>query len=123
MMKLKPSIVCTGLLLSLISCYSIHSDFQIDLGRSPGSEMQGGNLSGKVLDTQNRPIKGATVIVAEDGRIVSTTATDEFGNYRLEGLPSRDYALNASANGYKADAYMVRVIEGVENEYTFTLEE
>jgi len=120
-MRLKQSIFCTSLLFSQISCYSLNSGFQMELGRLPANEEALGSLSGKVLDSKNRPIVGAVITVSEDGRIVSSSTTDQFGNYEVLDLVSRDYSVNASADGYRGDTFMVRVIGGEDIEYTFTL--
>ena len=121
MMKLKRSIFVSCLLFSQISCYSLNTNFSIDLGRVPANDGPVGSLSGRVLDSKNRPIVGATITVSEEGRIVSAASTDQFGLYRVDGLRSRDYAVNASADGFRSDAYMVRVMEGEDIEYTFRL--
>ncbi len=91
------------------------------MNRVPANDGPVGSLSGRVLDAKNRPIVGATITVSEEGRIVSAASTDQFGLYRVDDLRSRDYAVNASADGFRSDTYMVRVIEGEDIEYTFIL--
>lgn len=121
MLKLKRSIFVSCLLFSQISCYSLNTNFSIDMNRVPANDGPVGSLSGRVLDAKNRPIVGATITVSEEGRIVSAASTDQFGLYRVDDLRSRDYAVNASADGFRSDTYMVRVIEGEDIEYTFIL--
>lgn len=125
-MKLKQSIFFSSLLFSQISCYSLNTNFVMDMdemGRMPANIGPVGSLSGKVLNKKNVAIFGATITVSEEGRLISTAKTDEFGSYKVKELPSREYSVNASAAGYNSDTYMVRVIQDTDIEYTFILKE
>lgn len=54
------------------------------------------SLSGHILDQEtNQPIAGANVSVGEQ-----TTATDENGEYTIVGLPSGQYILSVTQDGY-----------------------
>lgn len=121
MMKLKRAAFFSSLLFSQISCYSLNTNFDLDMERMPANIGPVGSLSGKVMDKKNTPIYGATITVSEEGKSISTTTTDEFGSYKVKELPSREYSVNASATGYRADTYMVRVVQDTDIEYTFVL--
>jgi RNA polymerase sigma factor (sigma-70 family) len=56
------------------------------------------SISGRVIDSDGRPIPGAFVYINE--RIERHTQTDQEGNYRLAGLSDTTYAVTASRAGY-----------------------
>lgn len=60
-----------------------------------------GTLSGKVVSADDRttPIGGATVSVYQNGSLIKTVTTNSSGNYSTS-LPSGDYLIEISANGY-----------------------
>lgn len=56
------------------------------------------NLSGKITDTNGRPLVGVTVFFPE---LKTGAVTDNNGNYRLENLPKRNMLIQITALGYK----------------------
>jgi iron complex outermembrane receptor protein len=61
------------------------------------SVAQTGSISGKVLDENNEPLPGASIIVKE---VKKGTTTDVNGNFRLSGLPNDELAVSVSFIGY-----------------------
>lgn len=47
---------------------------------------EGGVLAGQVLDTDGQPIANAPVTVQQDGQTVNSSATDQAGNFQVNGL-------------------------------------
>jgi iron complex outermembrane receptor protein len=64
-----------------------------------------GTVSGTVADDAGQPIAGATVLVVESGRDVTTDAN---GSYSLS-LPAGDYVLLAAASGHRTEEISVSV--------------
>jgi hypothetical protein len=58
---------------------------------------QGGALRGQLVDAQGAPLSGATVSVQQNGREVTSTATDGQGNFAVSGLRGGVYQV-ATAN-------------------------
>lgn len=69
-------------------------DITITLSPSPT-----GSISGKVTDTEDRPIEEATVLASGTG--FGSATTDENGNYKIYDLPAGTYSVEASANGFQ----------------------
>jgi len=69
-------------------------DITITLSPSPT-----GSISGKVTDTEDRPIEDATVLASGTG--FGSATTDENGNYKIYDLPAGTYTVEASANGFQ----------------------
>lgn len=59
--------------------------------------LQAGSLKGQVTDQNGAVVAGAKVTVRGPVGLVKTTTTDESGSYSFPGLPSGDYAIEASA--------------------------
>ena len=75
-----------------------------------------GSLSGEVIDTTSRdPIEGATV-EAVDADFSATTHSN--GTYEIDGIPTGEYTIAVSADGYAATERTVEITtEGVEEEF------
>ncbi len=82
-----------------------------------------GTLTGQVVDG-DRPIAGASVVVAERTGRPHAAVTDEAGRYRIDGVPVGQYVPAAIAPGYDEAAALdslgvprlVTIKEGVETE-------
>ena len=61
-----------------------------------------GELSGRVVDEQGRPVPDAAVSVHDLGRIV--TNTDAQGRFRLQKVPNKEIWLRAQAESGEWDA-------------------
>jgi len=72
------------------------SNIDITIATSP---LPTGSISGKVTDTEDRPIEGATV--SASGTDFGSATTDENGNYKIYDLPAGTYTVSASANGFQ----------------------
>lgn len=66
---------------------------------NPGDYSNVGSISGKVTDTANKPIAGATVSVMG----MAVAVTDSSGNYQLNKVPFGLVVLEASASGYQTE--------------------
>jgi len=70
--------------------------------------MQGGCISGLVLDDSKRPIENVQVIaMGEAYELVTYTSAD--GRYILADLPADSYTVSASAEGYRIDTSPIDV--------------
>ncbi len=70
---------------------------------------QTGSITGKVVDENNQPLPGSTVLVA--GTTIAG-ATDVNGVYRINGVKAGTYSLTASFIGYTTDPKSVTVGTG-----------
>jgi hypothetical protein len=78
-------------------------------------------IQGKVTDkSSNRPLENVTVYISGTS---FGTATDSFGFFKMESLPSGIHRLVASKLGYKPEAVSVALIEEKIAEVNFSLEE
>ncbi|MFC1916131.1 S8 family serine peptidase [Chloroflexota bacterium] len=81
------------------------------------SPLPTGTITGKVTDAiDGSPIEGATVI---DGRTVAVT--DANGIYTLSDIPTGDYTVTASKEGYETAPRDVTVVSGQTTIASFTL--
>lgn len=89
-----------------------------------------GSISGKVMNNNNTvldptddtPIAGAVVTVSNGTEIITTAVTDDMGFYKVLGLPSADYSVNAGAEGYNSEAYMIHVNAGADSDAYYALQ-
>ena len=74
-----------------------------------------GNITGKVVDLEKEPMIQASIrlLAAKDSAYVKGTATDEQGRFRLNGVKSGKYIIQASYVGYNSTYKDVTV--GAEN--------
>ena len=83
-----------------------------------------GTLSGVVKGPEGEAILGANIVLVgdalPDGKV--GTATDEYGHFRLEGLPIGEYQLSVTHIGYRALMREGVGIVGGEQELMLTLE-
>lgn len=76
------------------------------------------SLSGQITDTQNKPIQGAVIELAE---LHQGTHSDESGKYTLNSLPSKNIKITISALGYATQQLSLTLHSGV-NERNITLQ-
>ena len=60
-----------------------------------------GVLSGKVTDKNNAPISYASVVLKENGKIVTGGITDDGGLYEIKNLELKNYSVEIQFIGYK----------------------
>jgi len=74
--------------------------------RSPDAEAggrSGGNVFGKVADTNGKALHGATVyLLNNDGKPVSSVRSNVDGTYELQGIPPGSYRAQASELGHES---------------------
>ncbi len=58
-------------------------------------------VAGDVLDINNQPLEGVTVILYKDDIILKTTYTNQYGQYAFFDVPQGVYKIEASLLGYK----------------------
>lgn len=68
-----------------------------------------GELSGTVLDPDNRAIPKATITLSRRGAATAVGAADDFGGFRLTGLAPGDYELTVSHEAFKPSKTKVRI--------------
>ncbi|MBS1535531.1 MAG: TonB-dependent receptor [Bacteroidetes bacterium] len=76
------------------------------------------SLSGQITDTQNKPVQGAVIELAE---LHQGTHSDESGKYTLNSLPSKNIKITISALGYATQQLSLTLLSGV-NELNVTLQ-
>jgi iron complex outermembrane recepter protein len=79
-----------------------------------------GKITGKVNDSQGKPIIGVNVI------LINTTigaATDNDGNFMISDVPAGNYTIKFSAVGYKSQEFSISVSSGQTTEQNATLQE
>lgn len=82
-----------------------------------------GSIYGVVKDRNGRPVKGAYVFTLVGILSSVSDVTDEFGRYRLSGIPAGSAIVEVVANGYLQGRQNVQVESGKEAELNFTLTE
>lgn len=82
---------------------------------------QMGQVRGKVVDAENRPVEGAkvTIVRKDGGRPQFDVTTDDDGDYIQVGVPIGDYAVTAT-KGKLTQAFDVRIGSGMK-EVNFAL--
>src|SRR5687767_3351933 len=72
---------------------------------------QTGRIGGTIKDTQNQPLKGATVTAENPSASPSsfTATTDDKGRYSIIGLKTGTWKITASAPGFQASSGSVPV--------------
>jgi protocatechuate 3,4-dioxygenase beta subunit len=75
---------------------------------------QGGTLTGKVLDTANQPVLGASVLLADSsaGYFAGLAKVDEEGNYIMYNVPAGRYIATAVHSKYLNASKTVQLIDG-----------
>lgn len=65
--------------------------------------LKGQNLSGTIVDNNGKGVDYATITLKKynDSSFVTGTITDEYGNYRIEGIKKGNYLVMVSMVGYK----------------------
>ena len=71
-----------------------------------------GNINGKILDAENKPIIGATVVLLEnmDSTMVSFAISDESGDFQLRNVGNGQYVLQLSFVSYATKQIAIEVI-------------
>lgn len=82
-----------------------------------GYSQQGG-VQGKIVDENNQPLAGASVLIKELNR---QTSTNEEGLYSLANIPNGTYTISVSYIGYEATSGTV-TISGNQQARDFTLQ-
>lgn len=67
------------------------------------AQTKNGNVSGFVVDQQQKPLDYATVTLlkAKDSALVKGTLTDDKGGYKINNIPAGNYLISASVINYK----------------------
>jgi vitamin B12 transporter len=74
---------------------------------------QGTALTGQIRDPQGAAVPDAAVRIArEDGAVVRTAATNEAGEYRVDGLPSGLFVVEIAKNGFRRRTALVTLSAG-----------
>lgn len=90
---------------------------------SPGFA-QTGNLTGKVVDTDGKPMNGVTVSIDRQGITQHfEVKTDKNGNYVHAGLPTGNYKVSVMKDGKALMALDGRVQFGQDNKLDFDLKD
>ncbi|WP_129729008.1 carboxypeptidase regulatory-like domain-containing protein, partial [Ectobacillus funiculus] len=81
------------------------SGVNIQLQPDPGS------IAGQVIDQNENPINGVTIIVRKgDGSFVTSVLTSPFGNYVVDGLAPGSYTVIANKDNFSTESVGVIVI-------------
>lgn len=78
-----------------------------------------GNIKGKVLTTNGRPVDGATIQIKKISR---ETTSDEDGTFQIQNLKPGTYELRASYIGYTSPVQSVTVSANATAEVTISME-
>jgi hypothetical protein len=71
----------------------------------------GSALSGTVTDPTGAVIPGATVVATNPAaEIVRSAATDNRGQFRMEGLAPGSYRIEAQARGFETESFSAEVV-------------
>lgn len=83
------------------------------------------NISGKIFDTERKPIISASIILKDETeKIVTYTFSDAYGNYILHKIVSGQYSLTISALGYEKIIKKIDIYKNSEVQtFDFTLSE
>jgi iron complex outermembrane receptor protein len=81
-----------------------------------------GTIQGSVVDSSGQAVKGASVAVTIEARVVRTAVTAADGKYSVTGLPAGTYTVQISAPGFATHVqHSVQVAAGVTREVPATL--
>jgi protocatechuate 3,4-dioxygenase beta subunit/uncharacterized protein YegP (UPF0339 family) len=83
--------------------FSATKILKITIGTAPGT----GTVTGKITDTNGKPVEGATVALGS-----SVATTDAEGKYIFENVPAGNYTLFVSAGGYESYSLPVTAVAG-----------
>ncbi len=73
-------------------------------------------INGNVLDKENTPLIGATVVVLDqDTTMIAFGITDDYGNYEIYDVPAGKQILQVSYTGYTDNSHVIN-LEGEESE-------
>lgn len=94
--------------------------FLLSLSATAQRNRTDANIIGHVVDANGEHLPFATIVL--DGTTIGT-ATDETGHFRLVNMPVGNYALTATAIGYKPVTQELELVENKTLELNITLEE
>lgn len=81
-----------------------------------------GIFTGKVLDVDGNPIKGAKVTITSDASPVPLSAvTSDNGSFTINNIPTGNYNINISASGYKTKLESYPIESGMNDRGPVTL--
>ena len=85
--------------------------------KSKGGDQQLRNVTGQVMDRNDRPLENAIVYLQNSRTLaVKTFITDNTGAYRFHGLsPNTDYQVYAEYKGQKSDTKTVSAFDSRTN--------
>lgn len=122
--KLPPDIKCDVILCVVnetpdeIQSFTVRdSELDVPVGKTGVNliyNSQGSTVTGKVLDTYNQPVLGATVLFSDlaTGSFAGWEITDYKGNYVLYNVPDGEYNVTAIRSKCLSQPITVPVIEG-----------
>ena len=75
----------------------------VAIGAGPALLAQPANLSGRIFDSSQLAVSGATVVVTgEETHLKRSTQSNDAGSYSLPGLPPGRYELTIKAAGFNS---------------------
>ncbi|MCX8126517.1 MAG: TonB-dependent receptor, partial [Dehalococcoidia bacterium] len=94
------------------------------LAVSLGAQQRGGNLYGKVVDTEGTPLPGVTITITSPYFAPMTAVSSAEGTFRFLSLPpGKDYSVKLELTGFKTVVQTGIIIEiGANANMTFTME-
>lgn len=78
------------------------------------AKVSAANISGKLVEVNNLPIKGATVFLSalSDGQLVEQTITSDKGNFELHNIKTGNYTLQCSFIGFVTYRAELQIVDG-----------
>ncbi len=103
---MRRGLLLSGLLLALLG-----------MGPVGDALAQTGTVRGRVLDASTgEPLPGASVVLLQDGTLVTGSASDVDGRYTIQNVPPGTYTLRATFVGYEPFTQEVAVRAGATTE-------
>ncbi|MCW0483952.1 TonB-dependent receptor [Gaoshiqia sediminis] len=99
----------TKFLLTILSIIFFHNFLHADVDPADDSKSNKGIIAGRIIDEQNLPLPGATVLIKS---LNEATVSDVNGYYRLVKIEPGHYELTVTYIGFKAQSQQVRVAAG-----------
>lgn len=84
----------------------------IFLSLLPATSTIAGPLTGRVVDPDGQPVRGAHVILLESGFIGATATTDRHGSFALAAPDTGRYELRVALEGFRAQPLAVTAVAG-----------
>jgi outer membrane cobalamin receptor len=87
-----------------------------------GPASAAGTITGRIVDPDGRPIRGARVLIARDGTLLRSVASDDRGQFTIATPDDDRITLHVAADGFRADAVEIDRLDDSRDLGTITMQ-